>query len=498
VRARNNLGVVLANEREGTRKTRSKDLDLYDSYYEGTQYSKLPRWDDAHDKSGEFIPVRHRQPRIVYPFTKVLVDRIAAKLVGSEFFPNLKVEDDPDTSEFIRMIIKASKLKREIITTMKLMGLSGSSFLRFSVIEGSLVLETFHANYCYPVFSASGKLESVSIKYVYEDHNDRDPSGNLKKKWYRLDLTKTSDILYDNPDYNYEANPEFNVVSQVDHNFGFVQGTWFRTGMEKFNPDGPSLVCDVLDFIDELNYNISQSSMAVGYGQEPQLAFSGVETEDLDKLIKSSSKAWHLGKDGKAMFLQNDLNGVKVASEFRDKIRLGIQDVARVVLLDPEKFAAHAQSGRAMEIMHGPMIELISELRPFVEDGIIEIITKMAVAVLKLTAMGLETDIIIPPGYQPQSMNITPHWPPLFPMTLDDLQKKSDIAIKLSAARVMSEEWATGYMAGDVGVEDVEEERAKIEAQPVANPFGGAFLNMGGDPSQPQDPNQPGEQPNAE
>lgn len=501
VRARNNLGIVLASEREGIRKVRNKELELYDAYYDRTQYDKLPPWDDSHDKSGEYVPIRKRRPRINYPFGKVLVDRISSKLVGSDTFPNFKVEGDPDTNEFIRMIIKASKIDREIMDTVKKMCRSGSSFLRFSLIEGSLILETFHSNYCYPEFSASGKLNSIQIKYVYEDDADRDSSGNPKKKWYRLDLTKVSDILYDNPEYNYESNPVFNIVSQVDHNFGFVQGEWFRTGKEKFSPDGPSLIADSLDFIDELNYNISQSSMAVAYGQEPQLTFSGVEADDIDKLIKSSAKAWNLGKDGKAEFIPNDLSGVRVANEFRDKIRLGIQDTARVILMDPEKFAGHAQSGAALKVIHGPMIELLNELRPMVEDSLIEVITKMAVAVLKVTAAGQETDIIIPEGYAPISMTMTAHWPPIFPMTLDDLAKKADIAIKLSQSRVMSEAWATGYMAPDVGVEDIEEELAKIQAQPVPNPFGGAFSNLDNGSADPQNampPINPGAQPGAQ
>lgn len=478
VKARENLGIVLGSDRQGVRKTRSKLLDLYDAYYDGTQYDRLPPWDDAHDKSGEFVPVRKRQPRINYLFAKVLVNRVASKLAGLDTFPNLKVEDDPDTSEFIRLVLKASKLQRELVSAVKLMNLSGAALMRFYIIDGSIIIENFHANYCYPQFAATGKLAQVRIKYVYEDPADEDASGNPKKKWYQLDLTANSDILYDNPEYNYDNVPTFNIVSQSDHNFGFVQATWLRTDREKFSPDGPSLIADVLDFIDELNYNISQSSQAVGYGQEPQMALSGVEADDIDKLIKSSSKAWNLGKDGKAEFIRSDLAGVEIAGMFRDKIRLGIQDIARVVLFDPEKFAAHAQSGKAMELMHGPMIELLNELRPSVEESIIDLVTKMAVAILMCNQQGLQTEITIPDGYQPQSLTITAHWPNLFPMTLDDLLKKTQVVIALSQGQIMSQEWATGYIAPDVGVEDIEEERAKIAAQPPMNPFGGGQQDL--------------------
>ena len=472
VKARMNLGVVLGSEREGIRKFRNKELELYDKYYNGEQYDKMPKWDDSHDKAGEYIPVRKRQPRIVYNFAKVLCDRVASKLVGSDTFPSLRVENDPDTDTFIRLVIKSAKLRSKLMDTVKLMCLSGSSFLRYYIVDGTVMCETFHSNYCYPVFKPSGKLDSISIKYVFDDEAERDESGNPVKKWYRIDLTATADILYDNPKYQYESEPSFQEVSRAEHNLGFVQGEWFRTAMDKHSPDGPSLICDILDFVDELNYNISQSSMAVGYGQEPQLAISGMDVDEIDKLIKSSSKAWNLGREGKAEFIQNDLNGVKVAGELRDKVRLGIQDVARILLLDPEKMVGHAQSGEAMKVLHGPMIDLINEMRPLVEDAVIELITKIAITILTVNQQGMDTDIQIPAGYQPKSLDITAHWPPIFPMTLDDLTKKANVAIALAQSRIMSEEWATGFIANDVGVENIEEELAKIEAQPIMSPFG--------------------------
>jgi hypothetical protein len=293
-------------------------------------------------------------------------------------------------------------------------------------------------------------------------------------------LTETSDILYDTPDYQFESNPTFNVVGQSDHNLGFVQGEWFRTSVDKFSPDGNSLIADILDFIDEINYSLSQSSQAVGYGQEPQLTVSGMDVDEIDKLIKSSSKAWNLGRQGKAEFVETNLEGVKVANELRDKIRLGIQDVARLLLLDPEKMVGHAQSGEAMKVLHGPMIELIGEIRPLVEDALIELVTKIAITVLKVNAEGQQTDIMIPEGWQPQSLDVVAHWPQIFPMTLDDLLKKSQVAIGLAAARIMSEEWATGFMAQDVGVEDVQEELDKLAAQPVMSPFGPVSSEGGG------------------
>lgn len=471
-RVRNNLGIIAGSDREGVRKVRNKELDLYDAYYESTQYSKMPAWDENGTRDGEFIPVRKRQPRIIYNFGKVLVDRVTSKLVGDAHFPDLKVEDDPDTDEFIELVVKTSKLKQRATQAIRLMCLSGSSFMRFMLVEGSLIMETYHSKYCYPKFKPNNKLESIKIMYVFEDQNERDGAGNYKKKWFRMDLDEQNDTTYDTPDYNMESEPEFKVVSVENHALGFVQGHWFRTDMDKHSPDGPSLIGDVLDFIDELNYNLSQSSQAVGYNQEPQLVLTGLDTDGIEKLIRSSTKTWALGKESDAKFVETSMEGVKTASEFRDKVRLGIQDVARVVLLDPDKLGVHAQSGKAMEVLHGPLVELINELRPMVEEGIVELITRMLITVMVYRSRGMDTDIQVPDGYAPISMEIVAAWPQIFPMTMEDLLKKSQVAQTLTSTNILSREWATEWLAKDVGIEDVEAELEKIAEQAPLDPFG--------------------------
>jgi len=471
-RVRNNLGIVSGEGRNGVRLVRNKELDVYDAYYESTQYGRMPQWDESNRADGEFIPVRERQPRIIYNFGKVMVDRITSKLVGQAHFPDLKVEEDPDTDKFIDLIIQTSKFKQRAAKAIRLMCLSGSSFMRFNLIEGSLVMETYHSKFCYPTFKENGKLQAVTIKYVYEDQQDKDESGNYRKKWMRLDLGEETDIYYDNPPFNFEAEPVFKQVGANTHTLGFVQGHWFRTDEDKHTPDGPSIIGEVLDFIDELNYNLSQSSQAISYNQEPQLSIKGLDVDGIENLIRSSSKTWNLGRDGEAKFIETSMEGVKTAGDFRDKCRLGIQDVARVVLLDPDKMTAAAQSGKAMEVLHGPMVELINELRPSVEEGLIELATRMAIAVLVYRDRGLDTDIQVPDGYVPLSLTLMAAWPQIFPMTMEDLQKKAQVAQTLVSSNVYSREWATGWLAKDVGVENVEEELQKIAEQAPLDPFG--------------------------
>ena len=474
-RVANNLGIVSGDQTGKVRKFRRDQLEKLDAYYEGRQYDHLMSWEDANTlgANGEsYIPIRQRRPRMQLSFAKVLCQRVASKLVGRSAFPKLHVEDDPDTTQFLQLILKVSKLKSEILEPVRRMLGAGSSFIRFFFVEGSLKIESYNSKYCYPTFTPTGDLETISIKYVFEDPNELDDRGKPVKKWFRLDLSTMADIEFDTPSYSPTTEPIFEESARHEHGLGIVQGQWFRTSKNKHVPDGYSLIEDIFDFIDELNYNFSQSSNAVSYNQDPQLAINGMDVDELDALVRSSAKAWNLGRDGKANFLETDLNGVQIASDLREKVRLNIQDIARVVLMDPEKIVGHAQSGSALEILHGPMVELIDELRSMIEEDIIGLVSKISMTYLILINAGVEMGISIPAGWAPKSFNISAIWSPVFPQTIEDLQKKVALAVSVSSGNLISRETMTRWLAKDFDIEDIEAELAKIANQPILNPFG--------------------------
>lgn len=470
LRIDNNLGIIRAGTSTKYRPCRREFLDMLDQYLCSKQYDKLVPWDGG--SPDEYTPIRNRKPRMILAFPKMLCDRVTAKLVGSATYPALSVEDDPDTTAFLDVIAKHSHVKTYVQEAVrKCLGI-GSSFLRYYLVGGQIKMEIYNSKYCYPEFDELGELQQVEIRYIYEDHEDRDEKGDPKKKWFRMLLTKNSDILFDNP-LATEQEPTFNVVGQADHNLGFVQGEWFRTGEDKHNPDGPSLIADILDFCDELNYNFSQSSQASSYAQEPQLTIAGMDVNEIDELIRSSTKAWNLGRDGKAAFLEANMNGIKAADELRCKVRENIADISRVVLLSPEKIVGSAQSAKAMEVLHGPLIELVDELRPRIEKSIVDLMLKMAVTLLMMKQAGAQDlAVVIPDGYVPKSLNVTASWPPIFPLTMEDLLKKVQVAVQAGNASIVSRETLTRWVAKDFGIENIEEEISKVAAQPQLNPFG--------------------------
>lgn len=470
-RIRNNLGIIPGNQVGKIQKVRCTKLDKYDQYLESKQYDKLLDWDAGNGPDDDYVAIRKRKPRVIYNLPSRIVNTVTSKLVGDNVFPRIKVDDDPATTDFLRVMQETTSFRHRLIPVVRRMLASGSSFCRFYIVGSKYKLSTYNAKYCYPKFNDEGDLDEIEIRYTYFDPEDKDDRGRAKEKWYRLHLGRDMDTLFDNPEYVEGTEPVFEVANQVAHKMGFVQGVWFRTGEDRHNPDGPSLLCDALDFFDAINYSLSQGDQAVNYAQEPQLGISGMDVDEIGELVKSSAKAWNLGRDGKAAFIEADLGGVQRGMELRDKMFQGVQNVARVVMLDPEKIVGSAQSAKAMEVLHGPLVDLVNEMRPQVAEGMKLLLTKMAITLLVVNRTGQNQVMTIPPMYQPQSMNITLSWPPVFPMTMQDLQQKVSVASAVSGASLISRETLTQWLAKDFGVEDIDEEIRKINAQPVLNPF---------------------------
>ena len=126
-----------------------------------------------------------------------------------------------------------------------------------------------------------------------------------------------------------------------------------------------------------------------------------------------------------------------------------------------------------MEILNEPMVELVSELRPIIEKGLESLITKMAITNIIVGSRGGQVAVDMPAGYKPASFSISTAWPPVFPVTMEDLQKKVGVAANASNSNIISRETATKWVAKDFGVEDIEEEVKKVNEQPNLNPFGG-------------------------
>lgn len=468
-----NLGIIDMGSRAINAKYRSRPLEDIDRYLKGTQYDHLADWDESEELE-DYVKIRLRKPRLIFPFLKTLSDRVGAKLFGQSVFPSFSIEDDPDTELFVKLILSGTDLRSTLLSATKYFISMGSMFIRYKLVNGMVSLQYYNPKFCYPKFK-DNELESIEIKYTYMDWEDQDENGKPTEKWYKLELGKDTDVLYDNPEYKEGSNePKFEEMARTDHGLGFVQGEWFRTSNDEHSPDGKRCSEDLFKFIDAINYKISQMDSASSYGLDPQLMFKNMDEDEIDTLVKSSENAWALGREGEASYLETSGSGLDVAERQKQSNFKDIQDASRIVFLDPEKIVGSSQSAKAMEVLHGPLVELIDELRPMAEKGLKLLITKIVMSLIIYNRRGMQLAFSMPPQYRPKSMNMKLTWPAIFPLTTQDRQAIISNVVSLTSGNIIARDtglkWLMAQMP-DMPIEDIELEIHKINNQKEFNSF---------------------------
>ena len=467
----NELGTVRASEGYTEFPTHRCDIlkDL-DNYFYSKQFDTLRDWDEAAD-CGYHVAVKDRKPKIIIPLPKMVVERVNTKITSRSNFPRVSIEDDPDTNFLVEEIHNNTKFRQFTKDAVEKLLSLGAAFVRLKIINGIMSLECYNPNYCWPKFDDNGELEEIEIRYVYQMKNDK---GEMKEYWYRFRMNKEEDVLYDKVEYRPGAKPIFRVKGRVKHDLGFVQGEWVKTTLNPKKFEGPSIFKELKEITNELSYINTLQSGAVKYGAEPQVVFTGVQDDELENLVKRKEKAWATGYEGDVKYLESSGSGSEAAKSFDEQIDKKIQSISRVIMHDPEKFSAHAQSGIAMEMLNAPMVELIEEIRPFVESFIDRITKKMVASAILLSRQGLIMEYNIPPGFVPQSLDIDFEWPPVFPMTIQDKTATAQYWINLSTNNIVSRQFVLEKMAGELGLtqDEIEMEVERVNTQQQFNTFG--------------------------
>ena len=468
-----NLGVV---GEKRPRKWRSDRLKNIENHYYNRQHDDKVPWFDAEAYKEEHIEINRRKPLVVYPLAKIHCSRIAAKLFGEGIFPELKVEDNDKLQGLIDDIVKKLKFRSKVLQASKPILALGSGFLRIKNFNGYISFEEYSSNICYPMFDDDMELVIVRIQYVYDDEEIIDPETEKPlKRWYKLVLTRDDEILFDNPPYDEGAEPEFKVVQEAHHGLGVVQGEWIKTTYGRHKFDGESLVEDILDLGDCISYNITQSDRASSYGTDPQLTIKGLDGDELEELVKSKEKAWALGREGEAQFIELGGNGVVTAGEVEKRLQQKAQEVTRAIQHDPEKIIGSAQSAKAMEVLNGPLVEVVKELRPAFGDAIVGLMKKIITIITKMGSNQFEVPMLA--GVVGEQLDITLNWGDIFPRTTEDLQQEASLWTQLTSSQIVSKETALKKLAPLLGIDNVEEELKKIAAQPVDD--GGFYGGQG-------------------
>ena len=503
--ARNRIGFIYkgASSPGGSRLERFLfrriELNLLDDYLNDTAYEHLPPWDG--DISNDQMDQRHTQPKVIFPTPEISTGIVNGLMTSEDSRLQFHL-DDEGAQRNLEDSLEEIEFWDHINFLLPSLLVNGSAFIKiFQTPEERIMLKSFNSKSCWPVFDASGELLEVTIRYIYDTGRFKDGSGEKIYAWSQQKLGRQVDILYDNPIFEpgMDDIPEFKEVQRVEHNLGFVQGEWLTTSffLSSSIPDGISYIQSSLPMIDSMNYRLSKEDSAVYYNLFPMLTAYGLSPEDFSEIRQGNmeevrAKGMNVLATGKTpdkaalQFLEGSLTGLQVSEAFHQRMFQMVQYSLKTVMLDPDRMAIHAQSGRAMEALYKPVIQYIKKIRPRMKKSICSILTKA-----EKISNSFPSNIEIPLGTVDETKK---KWGEIFEDTPADLTQKVGAVTQAVMSKVLSRKTAVENLAPSFGVENVEEEWKQIESESTqemederllndmsnSNPTGGGAGGSGG------------------
>lgn len=234
-----------------------------------------PGFVDMSRQSSSTFPLKFRRPTAPYALVKVVVDRFTGLLFSEQQHPEIKVDGDPQTEDWLRTVVEAARLWPALIQARAFGGAMGTACLGFQFINGKPTIEVHDPRWVFPEFSEHGStiLTSIEKRYTYKKEVRDQATGRWEEKdfWYRRIIDEQSDVLYQPVEVSGEE-PAWQEARRVDHGFGFCPVVWVQNlpvqDSEDGDPDCPAPVYEMEATIDALVAQANRAIIANCFGRE--------------------------------------------------------------------------------------------------------------------------------------------------------------------------------------------------------------------------------------
>ena len=387
-------------------------INQLEAWYLGEQYAGRPSFWST------YVPLRERAPVVQSQYVRSAVQRLATLVFGDRSFPRLKVEAEgfrvalqPGERDALQALVDElirapalSKRMREVITE----GLkSGSACVVVGLVEGRPTLSLLPAKWCTPTLRADGSVESLVVEYKCP-HPDGDG-----KRWmaYRREITAQYDRTYEPVEVRDKEPIAWGAYTDIPLEFCPV--VWVRNDAEATSTsdqfDGHALVEGLEDEVEALDMELSQLYRNALYNGEPQLVQIGVDDGPLtgpvgntsttdtrfswmnsilpgwaqrggsseSALKKAPGKLWKLPSGGDAKMVESTGAGAEIIRGAVKELRRVLTDASGVVLFDADALGTGDISGRALTLLHAPMLDHADNLRVEYGDALVRIVNLM-------------------------------------------------------------------------------------------------------------------------
>lgn len=518
-------------------------LDELSSEIVSTQGYIPPGFADMSTQSASKFPLKFRRPTAPYALVKVIVDRFTGLLFSEQQHPEIKVEGDPVTEDWLRAVADSTRIWQCLIQARAYGGALGTAVLGFQFSNGKPVIEVHDPCWVQPTFVEHGSsmLRSIEKRYTFPKEIRDEATGRWETKqfWYRRVIDESSDVLFEPAEVGSGEEPDWKEARRVDHNFGFCPAVWVQNlpvqDTEDGDPDCTQAVYETVAAIDTL---VSQANRALLANCDPQLVVT--TKADMTDVRLSGDSALKI-PEGDAKFLEVQATGPKAALELADQLRKQVLEMAQCILEHPD---VAAKTATEVERMYQSMLAKADVLREqYGQKGIIPLLEMIYKAAYKLgqaqpiaqpqatvgppeqalpgqpapvvdpndgilqpqVATMVRSVVVLPPRYEKDALGVMQRverelggggtinlkWPGYFQPTLTDVGLAVTAAVGAMSGGLMDDETAIGFIAPYFKVEDKTDLVDKVRANAAQQSADMAAMMASANQPKPSDVTQP-------
>ena len=452
---------------------------------DGTIYDCL-RFPFSTEESGnEYVPVFERRPSVRYNLCRTVVEDAVSLLFGEGRFPALHCPDEGARRAMAALVTETCL--DGVMSDAALRGSVGSVVVRLRVLDNRVFFDVMNTEFLTPTWKAKAPdtLESVTERYKVKGadlaaagyaigSDDLDAKFWFQRTWtddaeewyvpQRIDQPRTPSRrrkMAEVQDLVPDQAPKVDDSRTIRHQLGFVPLVWIKNLPGGTEPDGWCTFGPAVNSQIEIEYQLSQAGRGLRYSSDPMLMIKEPASDERT-VRRSASNVIEVDDKGDAKLLE-------ITGAATDAVITYVKGVRELALetihgnrSTPDKVAT-AQSGRALELLHEPLIWLAGKMRTPYGAALLGLVRMVARVANEKTV-----EIAGEPVKFPAKMDLTLRWGPWFHSTDHDKLEQAQALRLNTQAGHMSRETAVMIIGDTYAVPDPDAEMAKIETDQAA------------------------------
>ena len=453
---------------------------------DGTIYDCLRYPFSKEYDSKTYVPVHERRPSVRYNLCRTVVEDSVSLLFGEGRFPALHCTEEASRKALTALVTETCL--DGVMSDAALRGSVGSVVVRMRVLENRVFFDVMNTEYLTPTWKANAPdtLERVTERYkatgaeLLAAGYAIAPADLDAKFWFQRVWTETAEEWYDpqriDPPnrptrrrkaaeavvVDAPAPPTIDEKRTVEHDLGFVPMVWIKNLPGGTDPDGWCTFEPAADSQIEIEYQLSQAGRGLRYSSDPMLMIRETMGDENAPITRSASNVIQVDKDGDAKLLEITGAATDAVITYVKGVREFALETIHGNRSTPDKVAT-AQSGRALELLHEPLIWLAGKMRTPYGAALLGLV-RMVIRVANEKTVEIAGD----PVKFPEKVDLSLRWGPWFHSTDHDKLEQAQALRQNTEAGHMSRETAVMIIGDTYAVPDPDAEMAKIAADEAA------------------------------